>query len=138
LKDKPMKLRQILPAFMAAAVVASTMGVAMAQQAAAPGVTAEYREVTDEQLVVQPFNLAVDRIDDMDVYGPGDEKIGEIDDVLMNAAGQPVAVSVEVGGSLGIGGREVIVMLDQLRLDGQRFMTSLTKAQIEALRRWDD
>jgi hypothetical protein len=138
LKDKPMKLRQILPAFMAAAVVASTMGVAMAQQAAAPGVTAEYREVTDEQLVVQPFNLAVDRIDDMDVYGPGDEKIGEIDDVLMNAAGQPVAVSVEVGGFLGIGGREVIVMLDQLQLDGQRFVTSLTKAQIEALPRWDD
>ena len=74
----------------------------------------------------------------MDVYGPGGEKIGEIDEVLMNAAGQPVAVSVEVGGFLGIGEREAVVMLYQLRLDGQRFVTNLTKAQIEALPRWND
>jgi hypothetical protein len=29
-------------------------------------------------------------------------------------------------------------MLDQLRLDGQRIVTSLTKAQVEALPRWND
>jgi hypothetical protein len=29
-------------------------------------------------------------------------------------------------------------MLDQLRLDGQRFVTSLTKVQIEALPHWND
>lgn len=131
-----MKLRHLLlPAFVAAAL-ATTASTTKAQQAAAPA--AEYREVRDEQMVVQPFNLAVDRMDDMDVYGAGGEKIGEIDEVLMNAAGQPVAVSVDVGGFLGIGGQEVIVALDQLRLDGQRFVTSLTKEQVEALPRWDD
>ncbi len=138
LKGKPVKLRQLLPALAAAAVLATTTGAAMAQQAAAPGVTAEYREVRDKQLAVQTFNLIVDRIDDMDVHGPGGEKIGEIDEVLMDGAGQPVAVSIEVGGFLRIGEREAVVMLDQLRLDGQRFVTSLTKAQIEALPRWND
>jgi hypothetical protein len=125
----------LLPAFVAAVLAAAPIA-AEAQQTAAPA--AEYREVQDESMVVQPFNLAVDRIDDMDVYGANGEKIGEVDEVLMNAAGQAVAVSVEVGGFLGIGGREVIVSLDQLRLEGERFVTSLTKEQIEALPRWDD
>jgi sporulation protein YlmC with PRC-barrel domain len=74
----------------------------------------------------------------MDVYSTNGEEIGDIDEVLVNASGQPVAVSVEVGGFLGIGDREVIVQLNQLRLDGQRFVVSLTREQIEALPRWDD
>lgn len=132
-----MKLQRLLPT-LAAAVALATTGAALAQQAAAPEAAGEYREVKDERLVVQPFNLTVDQIDDMDVHGAGGENLGEIDEVLMNAAGQPVAVSVEVGGFLGIGSREVIIGLDQLRLEGQRFVTSLTKAQVEALPRWND
>ncbi len=132
-----MKPRQLLPAFVAIAVL-STASVAVSQQASAPGAAAGYREATDGQLVVPPFNLIVDQIDDMDVFGPGGEKIGEIDEVLTDAAGKPVAVSVEVGGFLGIGAREVVVMLDQLRLEGQRIVTSLTKAQVEALPRWNE
>ncbi|MCB4821943.1 PRC-barrel domain-containing protein [Roseicella aerolata] len=130
-----MMLRQFL---LGAAAALSMAGIAAAQQAAAPGAAPDYREVKDEKLVVQPFNLTVDQIDDMDVHAGGGEKIGEIDEVLMNAAGQPVAVTVEAGGFLGIGAREVILTLDQLRLDGQRFVTSLTRAQVEALPQWND
>jgi hypothetical protein len=132
-----MKFRQLLPALAAAAVL-SVASAAVAQPTSAPGAAAGYREVTDGQLVVQPFNLTVDQIDDMDVFGPDGEKIGEIEEVLATAAGQPVAASVEVGGFLGIGERKVVVMLDQLRLVGQRLVTSQTKAQIEALPRWND
>jgi PRC-barrel domain len=130
-----MMLRRFL---LGAAVSLTIAGIATAQQATAPGATPEYREVKDEKLVVQPFNLTVDQIDDMDVHAAGGDRIGEIDEVLMNAAGQPVAVTVEVGGFLGIGAREVIITLDQLRLDGQRFVTSLTRAQVEALPKWED
>ena len=132
-----MKPRQLLPAFVAIAVL-STASVAVSQQASAPGAAAGYREVTDGQLIVQPFNLTVDQIDDMGVFGPDGEKIGEIEEVLTDAAGKPLAASVEVGGFLGIGERKVVVMLDQLRLVGQRLATSLTKAQVEALPRWND
>ncbi len=128
-----MKFQQLLPALAAAAVLSAAVS-AVSQQASAPG----YREVTDGQLVIQPFNLTVDQIDDMGVFGPDGEKIGEIEEVLTDAAGKPLAASVEVGGFLGIGERKVVVMLDQLRLVGQRLVTSLTKAQIEALQRWND
>lgn len=53
--------------------------------------------------------------------------------VVMNAIGQPFAVSAEVGNFLGIGGRELIVRLDQLRPDKWRFVISLIKKQAEAL-----
>jgi hypothetical protein len=134
-KDAAMMLRRFLLASTASLAIA---GTAAAQQATAPGGTAGYREAKDEKLVVQPFNLTVDQLDDMDVYGAGGEKIGEVDEVLLNAAGQPAAITVEVGGFLGIGAREAILTLDQVRLEGKRLVTSLTKAQIEALPKWED
>src|SRR3546814_11054306 len=74
----------------------------------------------------------------MDVYGTGDEEIGEIEEVLMDASGEPVAVAVEVGGFLGVGDTDAIVMFDRLTLSGDRFTTTMTKEQIETLPEWDD
>jgi len=131
-----MKLARQMFLLTASLLVAA--GTTMAQLPTAPGAVAGYREVKDERLVVQPFNLTVDQIDDMTVHSMGGEKIGEIDEVLMDASGQPIAVSVEVGRFLGAPDREVIVGFDQLRLDRDRFVTSLTRAQIEALPHWHD
>ena len=96
-----------------------------------------YREVDDDRLVIQPFNLTVGRLDDMNVVGPTGENIGEIDEVLMDATGKPVAVTVEVGGFLGIGSREVIIPFEQLQPQGDRFMVNMTRQQIEVLPKWD-
>jgi sporulation protein YlmC with PRC-barrel domain len=53
---------------------------------------------------------------DKDVYGPNNERIGEIEDVLVNQSGQVTGVVLEVGGFLGIGEREVAVPLPAVRL----------------------
>ncbi len=100
--------------------------------------SAMFREIEDDDMIVPPFNLTVDQLDDMHVYGAGDEDIGEIDEVLMDASGKPVAVTVGVGGFLGIGDTEVIMSLDQLTMGDKRFSTTLTKEQIEKLPKWDD
>jgi sporulation protein YlmC with PRC-barrel domain len=75
---------------------------------------------------------------DMNVVTPDGDKIGEVEEVLMNTSGKVVAVAVEVGGFLGIGDDDVIIQLDQLRLEDNRLVTTLTKEQIEALPKWDD
>ncbi|MGF7176470.1 PRC-barrel domain-containing protein [Azospirillum doebereinerae] len=114
-------------------------GSALAQQSAAiPGAAGDYREVKDDKLVVPGFNLTVDQIDDMNVMGANNAKIGEVEEVLMNAAGQPVAVVVDVENSVGIGDKEVVVGLDQLRLDGGTLVTALSNGQIAALPTWHD
>ncbi|WP_407936918.1 PRC-barrel domain-containing protein [Jiella pelagia] len=69
----------------------------------------------------------------MDVVGPNGEPVGEVDDVLGDANGNATAITVEVGGFLGIGEKTVILMLDEVSLDMGRIKTALTKEQIEEL-----
>ena len=139
-----MRSKTLLTAAAAVAMSMAVPGFAAAQQATGVQGTTQpvkavgYREAEDDRAIVQPFNRTVDDIEDMNVYGAGGKKIGEVDDVLVDASGTIVAVSVESGGFLGIGDEEVVVMLDQLTIEGDRLNTGLTKDQLLALPRWDD
>jgi uncharacterized protein YrrD len=74
----------------------------------------------------------------MRVVGADGESIGEVEDVLIDSTGRVVAVSVEAGGFLGMGDRDVIMQLDSLELQGDEFATTLTREEVEALPDWDD
>lgn len=74
------------------------------------------------------------KLDDINVVTQAGEKIGEVDEVLINASGQVVAVAVDLSGSF----EEVIIGLDKLRFENNRYVTTLTKEQIEALPKWDN
>lgn len=116
---------RLLPAIALIAVSAT----AHAQQpATSPTVTAPATAVPAELMEVEGA----------EIHGLGGERIGEIEEVLMNPAGEIVAFTVEVGGFLGIGDREVIIDLAQLQREGGRFFVTLTREQIEALPEWDD
>lgn len=125
-----MRFLTLLPAALLAAGLA---GSALAQ-----GAAGDLREGEDDDMVVQAFGRSVDEVEDMDVYGPGGEEIGEVEEVLVDASGQPAALAVEVGGFLGIGEKDAVMQLDQLRLEDDRLTTNLTKEQIEALPDWND
>lgn len=45
----------------------------------------------------------------LDVYGPNNEKIGDISEVLLDNSGNAKAVVISVGGFLGIGAKDVAV-----------------------------
>ena len=119
----------------AAAVLALAPLSAAAQQ---PLDVSGYKEAEDDDLVAQPFNLSVDQIEDMDVKTAAGEEVGDIEEVLTDTSGQPVAVSLEVGGFLGIGEREVVVGLDQLQLADDDFVIDADKAMVEGLPDWKD
>jgi hypothetical protein len=127
-----MKLGHVLTTAVAALLL-SAPSLLLAQQSAG-----DFREIDDDDRIVEPFNLSADRMDDMDVVTAEGEEIGEIEDVLMDASGQPVAVAVEVDDLLDIDDEERIIRLDQLRLDDDRFVTDPSKSQIESLPIWDD
>jgi sporulation protein YlmC with PRC-barrel domain len=73
----------------------------------------------------------------MRVYTMTDEYVGEVYDVLVDPYGQVVAMLVEVGGFLGIGGSTVVLAWDRARLDRGRVVTGLTRDEVMALPRWD-
>lgn len=97
-----------------------------------------YREADDDDMVVQPINRTVDDIEDMDLKTADGNEIGEVEEVLIDASGQPVAVAVEVGGFLGVGERDVVFGLAQVQLTDDDLMTSADKATIEGLSDWKD
>ena len=110
----------------AAAIALVVPGLGTAQDAGSD----QYRVVTDEELVIQPFNLTVEQVGEMDVVGATGERIGKVDEMLTDASGQIVAMTVEAGD------RKAVIPLDRLKVEGDRLVTSLTDAEIEALPEW--
>lgn len=112
---------------------------AFAQQGGADSQAHVLVEVEDHgDRVIPRFNVSIDTLRDMYVYGAGGVEIGEIDDVLAGPDGEIAAVTVEVGGFLGIGEREAIIDVDQIILDGLRLTLDMSKEEIEALPQWQD
>ncbi len=71
------------------------------------------------------------------------QDVGEIEDVVLNADGQMIGITAEVGGFLGIGDNEVMLPLGDVRLvpseDGEyNYVTRLTEDQLEELPTIDD
>jgi sporulation protein YlmC with PRC-barrel domain len=124
------------PALLLAAVMAATP--ALAQQAPAPAAGDVLVEVDRDETMVPGLGISVGELEDMRIFGANGEEIGEVYDVLGDAAGQPAAVTIEVGGFLGIGEREVVIGLDEIDVVGLRLTLNRTREQIEALPAWTD
>ena len=92
----------------------------------------------DKSVMVMPYNITIDELEDMDIYGPDGKEIGEVDSVLVDGAAKPVAIAAEVGGFLGMGKKDVIIGLDELTKDGDHLKVNMTKEQIGALPDFDD
>lgn len=80
--------------------------------------------------------LTESTLNDANIYGPGDEKIGSVSHV--HGAGSDMQVVVDVGGFLGIGAKPVSVPVGDLDFmrdeDGNvHAVTTWTKDQLKAM-----
>ena len=116
-----------------AAFALGSGGLVLAQTAATGVHMAE-----DKSVMVKSLNATIDDVEEMEIYGPNGEEVGEVDAVLVDASAQPVAVAAEVGGFLGMGEKDVIIDLDQLTQDGDHLKVNMTKDQIGALPDFED
>ncbi len=71
------------------------------------------------------------------VYNLGGERIGDVNDILVDESGRVTAIILGVGGFLGIGEKEVSMTIDQVRRmvhsDGAVYFTvNATKDQLNA------
>ena len=69
----------------------------------------------DKSVMVMPFNATIEDVEEMEIYGPNGEEVGEVESVLVDASAQPVAIAAEVGGFLGVGRESLIRAADHLR-----------------------
>jgi sporulation protein YlmC with PRC-barrel domain len=77
------------------------------------GVGGDTKIMTD----VPPNSMPVTNYYKQNVYDPGNNKIGEVDDVLLGADGKINAFVIGVGGFLGIGEKHVIVPFAAVKAD---------------------
>jgi len=73
-----------------------------------------------------PARFLTDDLDGKDIYGANNEKIGEIEDFILQPNGSVEAVVVEVGGFLGVGEKDVLVNWSalQITMDGNDLRVS--------------
>lgn len=119
-------------------------GAATAQEEGGPdqpltvnGLTALV-EARDDDRAVPRFGMDVDEVMDATVFDANDEEVGDVEEVLVTTTGTVAAISVEVGGFLGIGDKEVILPVEELERVGDLLITDLTREEIEALPEWED
>lgn len=82
-----------------------------------------------------PMSHLASDLMDLDVYGANNEKIGEIDDLVVNSDGTVAAAVVEVGGFLGLGEKDVLVNFSalQMTMDGNKMRVAVPEFTKETL-----
>ena len=73
------------------------------------------------------------------VYNSAGERVGEIDEVVVNRNSRATAAVVGVGGFLGMGEKKVVVPFDSMRMQGDRIVApSLTKDSVNSMQSYND
>jgi hypothetical protein len=88
---------------------------AMSSSSASAATTGSSQFLTQEA----PDQWRASKLVGVDVYGPNDEKVGDINDVLISHDGKVAAVVIGVGGFLGIGEKNVALPYASLQWSEQ-------------------
>ena len=83
------------------------------------------------------MTLTADELEGTTVYGPGDENVGTISDVVLSESGEIDAVVVDVGGFLGMGAKPVAIGFEELNFqvdanNNRYLLIDWTAEQLEA------
>jgi ribosomal 30S subunit maturation factor RimM len=97
--------------FIAAALLATALmtGVASAQT------NTGSKDTASSSATMQKEEYSAYKLVGINVYNQGNEKIGEVKDILLEKSGKADKVILSVGGFLGLGERYVAVPYDQIK-----------------------
>jgi sporulation protein YlmC with PRC-barrel domain len=114
-------MKIIVPALALALLIGGAMGLASAAE-----------ETTQFQTSVPSDALTISNYYDQDVYDNQNNKIGDVNDILLDKEGRVSAVIVGVGGFLGMGEKDVAVPFNALKVaekDGDHYLVMNTSKE---------
>ena len=137
-----------------AAIMAVSMPMAFAAEPAAPPATnGSAAPVTQpappagktakaEPTQVKPGEMRFSEMNGETVYGRDNKDIGKIDEVVLDPNGKVAAVAIKHGGFLGLGGKDIAVAMNQLKVstdkDGKpRFTLDMTENQLKSAQAYE-
>ncbi|WP_439123606.1 PRC-barrel domain-containing protein [Marivita sp.] len=77
-------------------------------------------------------------VEGMDVRTAEGEKVGEVEEILIDAKGKSAGFLLEIGGFFDFGDSDVSVPLETLVWDGSYYVSKMTAVQLEALQPFDE
>jgi sporulation protein YlmC with PRC-barrel domain len=109
----------MLKKHMAACLVTTALlaAPALAQTSSSSGSGASSSAASSGKFLTEekPNQWRASKLVGINVYGPNNEKVGDINEVLVDRNGKAEAVVIGVGGFLGIGEKDVAVPFDEVR-----------------------
>ena len=118
--------------FLAAALLSAAVisGPAYAQSTqpadrAAPAATTATNTGSDTKMMLKS-NWRASKLMGLDVYNEANEKLGDINELILDKNGKVNAVVIGVGGFLGMGEHDIAVSMDKLKFIEEPVRTSST------------
>ena len=80
---------------------------------------------------ILPDQMRAEKVIGSSVYDRNNEKIGSVQDIVLNKDGTVAAVVVDVGSFVGIGGKNVAVKWNDIKTNNNRLTLDRTKDQLK-------
>jgi sporulation protein YlmC with PRC-barrel domain len=122
-----------------------TAAVAMALAASAPAyaqtaATHESRTVAMNETLphgIQSDEMRASKMIGSAVYDVQNRKIGSVADLILNKDGKVDAVVIDVGTFLGMGGKNIAVLPNEIKTDNNRLTLDRTKEQLQQMANYE-
>ena len=91
---------------------------------------------------IMPGQIRATQMDGATVYDAQGKNIGDVKDMILDKSGKVVAVVLDVGSFLGMGGKHVAVSMNDIKVDFDnnnkpKFSVDMTKDQLKAAQAFD-
>jgi sporulation protein YlmC with PRC-barrel domain len=123
LEDKMKKF--VAAALLSAAVISGPAYAQTAQPADRTAPAATTTQTTGSKMMLKG-NWRVSKLMGLDVYNEANEKLGDINELILDKDGKVSAVVIGVGGFLGMGEHDIAVTMDKLKFVETAVRTSAT------------
>ena len=118
-----MKLSTLLAA---SSIAALTLTSAVAQSPQAPSAAPAVRDAAPAMNFKSAWRSS--KLIGLNVYNRADEKLGDINEILLDKEGKVMAVVIGVGGFLGMGEHDIAVSMDKLKILEEPHKSKTAKA----------
>jgi sporulation protein YlmC with PRC-barrel domain len=83
--------------------------------------------------MIQPDQIRASKMIGSSVYDVQNRKLGSVQDLVLNKDGTVADVVIDVGSTLGIGGKDVAVRLSDIKTNNNRLTLDRTKEQLQQM-----
>ncbi|QHO73427.1 photosystem reaction center subunit H [Bradyrhizobium sp. CCBAU 051011] len=118
-------MQKILAAALLSAAVFSAPAYAQSPQPADKAAPAATSAGAQEKMMLKG-NWRASKLMGLDVYNEANEKLGDINELILDKNGKVAAVVIGVGGFLGMGEHDIAVSMDKLKFIEEPVRTSST------------